>query len=285
MQSEQFELHAQIEQQHWWFVARRRIMRAVVQHAVKPDGQSTIVDIGCGTGANLAELADGYRCVGIDTSAEAIELAVRRFPNVRFLCGQAPGDLGDVVEAARLYLLMDVLEHVPDDFELLSELLAAAEPGSYFLITVPAHLALWSPHDEAFGHYRRYDSQRLMAVWQGLPVSVKLCSYYNARLYPLVRSIRAVNRLLRRSSGAAGTDFNLPVPAVNQFLVRTFAGEARTLLDVLEGKRQQGYRTGVSLIALLQREAGEIKVRRRPDFIAADLYAPRSQALATAAAV
>ncbi len=64
--------------------------------------------------------------MGIDTSPEAIELAARRFPNVQFLCGQAPDDLGEIVEDARLFLLMDVMEHVPDDFELLSQLLAAA---------------------------------------------------------------------------------------------------------------------------------------------------------------
>jgi SAM-dependent methyltransferase len=277
MQSEQFELHARIEQRHWWFVARRRIMRRIVERLFKPDGRTTVVDVGCGTGANIAALADGYRCVGIDTSQEAVDLAARRFPDVQFLCGQAPDDLGDVAESARLFLLMDVLEHVSDDFELLSTLLAAATPGSNFLITVPAHLALWSPHDEAFGHYRRYDLQRLAAVWRGLPVSVRLCSYYNARLYPAVRAVRAVNRLLRRSSGADGTDFNLPAPAVNQFLERTFAGEADTLLNVLEGKRSRGYRTGVSLMAVLQREPGKIKVRGKPDSVAPDVYNPQQR--------
>ena len=93
MQSEQFELHARIEQRHWWFVARRRIMRAIVEEVARPDGRTTVVDVGCGTGANIATLTDGYRCVGIDTSEEAIELATRRFPDVRFVCGIAPDDL------------------------------------------------------------------------------------------------------------------------------------------------------------------------------------------------
>jgi SAM-dependent methyltransferase len=247
---------------------------------LKPDGTATIVDVGCGTGANIAALADGYRCVGIDTSPEAIELAARRFPNVQFLCGLAPQDLGDIVDTARLYLLTDVLEHVSDDFELLSHLLAAAEPNSYFLITVPAHLSLWSPHDVAFGHYRRYDRQRLEAVWDGLPVSVKLCSYYNARLYPVVRAVRAANRLLGRASGAAGTDFRIPATPVNRLLERTFAGESRRLLQMLQGKHICGYRTGVSLIALLERGPGQIKIRQKPDFIPADLYNPQSSRLA-----
>ncbi len=279
MQSAQFELHARIEQRHWWFVARRRIMRTLIEKIARPNGETTIVDVGCGTGANLAALADGYRCVGIDTSSEAIELAARRFPEIQFLCGMAPDDLGEIVEAARVFLLMDVLEHVSDDFELLSSLLAAASPGSQFLITVPAHVALWSPHDEAFGHYRRYDRARLEAVWKGLPVSVKLCSYYNARLYPAVRSVRAINRWLRRSSGAEGTDFQLPAAPINDFLLRTFAGESSTLLDELSGKRKQGYRTGVSLIALVQREPGRIQVRCKPDSLAADIFNPQQRQL------
>jgi hypothetical protein len=156
-------------------------------------------------------------------------------------------------------------------------LLAAATPGTHFLITVPAHLSLWSPHDVAFGHYRRYDRERLMSVWAGLPVNVKLCSYYNARLYPAVRGVRTMNRLLGRSSGASGTDFNLPAAPINEGLTRLFAGEASRLIEVIEGRRQRAYRTGVSLMALIERQSGEIPVRQKPDWIAADVYNPRQR--------
>lgn len=250
-------------------------MRAILEQVARPDGQTTVVDVGCGTGANLATLADGYRCVGIDTSSEAIDLAARRFPDVRFVCGLAPDDLGDAVHEAGIFLVMDVLEHVPDDFELLSSLLAAAKPGARFLITVPAHAGLWSPHDVAFGHYRRYDRERLLSVWSGLPVNVKLCSYYNSRLYPVVRGVRAMNRLLGRSSGASGTDFNLPAAPINDGLTRLFAGESRRLIDVIHGRRPSGYCTGVSLIALIERREGEIVPRKKPDWVAADVYNPR----------
>jgi SAM-dependent methyltransferase len=96
MQSQQFQLHSQIEERHWWFVARRRILRELVKSVAGPNfnvrqpphpgplprgegDRKIVVDIGCGTGANLAAFADEYRCVGIDTSAEAIELARARF--------------------------------------------------------------------------------------------------------------------------------------------------------------------------------------------------------------
>src|SRR6202035_1680768 len=125
MQSAQFQLHAEIEQRHWWFIARRRILRAMVERLVPPSPTATVIDVGCGTGANLAALADDYRCVGIDTSAEAIELARRRFPQVQFLTGFAPADVpAETLAAARLVLMTDVLEHVPDDYALLSNMLA-----------------------------------------------------------------------------------------------------------------------------------------------------------------
>ncbi len=116
MQTAQFQLHADIEGRHWWFVGRRQIMSRLVAELLPPSPETVIIDVGCGTGANIAALADRYACVGIDTSAEAIELARQRFPQVHFLAGLAPDDLGDLARQARLILLMDVLEHISDDF-------------------------------------------------------------------------------------------------------------------------------------------------------------------------
>jgi SAM-dependent methyltransferase len=270
MHSEQFLLHADIEERHWWFVGRRRIMRRLVMQVLPPARDAIVVDVGCGTGANVASLADAYDCVGIDTSAEAISLARRRFPNVRFLAGTAPGDLGELAGQARLFLLMDVLEHVEDDFAMLSGLLAAASPGACFLITVPADEALWSEHDESFGHYRRYDRHRLERLWADLPVTPLLASYYNTRMYPLIRLIRARNRRRGHAAGRAGTDFWMPRRPVNRLLEAALAGEARSLLGQLTGRRSGGYSYGASLVALLRREPGPIAVRRKPDDLRPD---------------
>ena len=225
MQTAQFQLHAEIEQRHWWFVARRRIVRKLIGSVLPPNPETTLIDVGCGTGANLAALADDYRCVGIDTSAEAIELARRRFLRVTFLDGFAPRDVpAEILKDARLVLMTDVLEHVPDDYALLSELLAAVQPGTYFLLTVPADPALWSPHDESFGHYRRYRLTDFQSLWAGLPVDTHMVSYFNARLRPVIKSVRWWNRFRRQSAGAAGTDFSLPSGPVNRLLSAVFGG-------------------------------------------------------------
>lgn len=266
MQKAQFDLHDTVERSHWWFVARRAIIRSIVEEVLPTRSGKKIVDIGCGTGGNLADLAADYDCLGIDTSEDAIRLARQRFPQMRFICGRAPADLGDAAATADLFLLMDVLEHVPDDFLLFSELLAAARPGAQFLVTVPADMALWSPHDEAFGHYRRYDRTRLSAIWKGLPVRVRLLSHFNSRLYPLVRMIRYRNRQRHSTAGAAGTDFNMPSRSVNWLLRSIFQAEQKRLLGALQGR--EGYRRGVSLLALVQRQVGEIDPRTIPQELA-----------------
>lgn len=278
MQSEQFLLHSQIEQSHWWFTARRRVMHDLVMRLMPP-GRNTVVDVGCGTGANLAALAGDFRCLGIDASCEAIDLARRKHPDVQFVHGFAPDDLGEAYAQAGVVLLMDVLEHVKDDFALFSQLFAAAQPGTRFLITVPADLRLWSQHDESFGHYRRYDDNRLARVWQDLSAMVMVQTYFNARLYPLVRLIRGVNRWRGQASGSCGTDFRIPRGPVNRCLESVFAGESRAVTKMID-RRRRPYRRGVSLLAVVERLPGSSPLRSKPDDLAADHFDPAAASTA-----
>ena len=272
MQQAQYALHARVEDRHWWFTGRRRIARALVERLCPPGAGHSVLDIGCGTGANLAALADGWRCRGIDASEQAVGLARQRFPALEFACEVDPLARADWIGAADVVLLMDVLEHVEDDFLLLSRVLSALRADAQVLITVPADPRLWSRHDESFGHFRRYETERLRATWSGLAVSERLLCAFNARLLPLIRAVRGVNRRLGRTAGRAGTDFHLPLAPLNRWLERLFAGEARTLLGALEGR--EGYRAGASLIALLRRESGPIAPRTRPEGLAPDLRGP-----------
>ncbi|HEX3996985.1 MAG TPA: class I SAM-dependent methyltransferase [Pirellulales bacterium] len=288
MLSAQFQLHAEIEQRHWWFVARRRILQALVGKLIPPSPLSaspaTVIDVGCGTGANLAALAEDYRCVGIDTSADAIRLARQRFPNTHFIQGRAPDDLGHLIDDAGVLLMMDVLEHVGDDFSLFSSVAAALPPGAFFLITVPADLRLWTGHDESFGHYRRYDARRLAKVWEGLPIEPILLSHFNSRLYPLIRGVRAMNRWRGpdRVAGKSGTDFAIPIAPVNRMLENIFAGEARAMCRAIATGRS-AYRHGVSLMAILRRKPGQIDIREKPDSLAPDYFDPAARALSATA--
>ena len=250
-----FQIHDDVEMRHWWFRARRKILRDLIRLVLPDAAEAVVVDVGCGTGGNLAELADEYRCIGIDPSAEAIGLARRRHRRVNFLKGTAPDGLGALATRADMFLLNDVLEHVEDDRALLAALVDAASPRTWFLITVPADPALWGRHDEIHAHYRRYTQQRLEEAWDGLPVEPLLVSHFNARLYPAIRAARGMQRVWGTSLGPHETDLALPPRWANGWLERIFAGESRVLCDLLLGKRSRGYSRGVSLIALLRKTA------------------------------
>ncbi len=249
-----FDVVADIDLHHWWFAARRSIMREVLACVVPPGRGSLVVDVGCGPGANIASLAGAYECVGIDTSDDAIRLARDRFDEVKFICGTAPEDLGELAGRADAYLLMDVLEHVPDDAAMLGSIVPVVKPGGVLLLTVPADMRLWSRHDESLGHYRRYDPASLRKVWEGMPVTEVMVSHFNTRLYPGVRAVRVFGKLSGRSWGKANTDMHRPGRLGNRLLQRLFAGESRRLVELARQQRTTGYGYGVSLMAVLRKE-------------------------------
>jgi SAM-dependent methyltransferase len=270
-----FELQASLEESHWWFLGRRAILRALLAAILPPHSGGTVIDVGCGTGGNIGALTDGYRCVGLEPAPAALAIARKRFPSVHFVPGGDPALVATYATPRSVFLLTDVLEHVPDDFLLFSELLAVMPAGAHLLLTVPANPALWSPHDLALAHYRRYDVARLRRVWSDLPVRVCLLTPFNSRLYPLVRVRRAFAGLTRAASGRRGTDLSLPPARLNRLLTKLFTSERVALLRALqEGKAP--FRKGVSLLALLERQAGPVAPRSRPSGVPPDSHDPRA---------
>lgn len=249
-----FDVLADVDQHHWWFLGRRAILREVLGGVLPADRKTLVIDVGCGTGANIAALANDYGCIGIDTAPEAIERARSRFAGVEFICGRAPDDLGDAVSRAGAVLLMDVLEHVEDDRAVFEPLVRAMQPGALLVLTVPADMRLWSRHDEGLMHFRRYDEAMLRTLWRDLPLQTVAVTHFCSRLYPLARISRTLGRMRDRLlPRPRAWDMRLPARPINAILQRTFAGEARTLRDLATGRRDRGYSRGVALLAILRR--------------------------------
>lgn len=254
MDEAQFAAHAAHEDRHWWFVARRRILLDIITQLLGTEKDPLVVDVGCGTGGTVAALTGRFRTVGVDPSASAIELARSKYPECEFLEGRAPDVLAGRIADVRAVVMSDVLEHVEDDSGLLGDIVERCAPGTWFVLTVPADMTLWSTHDEVLGHYRRYDPDLFAALWQSLPVSCHLLAPLNTRLEPLVRLVRRMRPPGFRS-GAAGTDLAMPSAPMNYLLYRVFAGERRGLLRTLKAGSRTVHGSGVSLIAVLRREA------------------------------
>jgi SAM-dependent methyltransferase len=249
-----FDVVADVDQRHWWFLARRRIVRDVLTSLLPPDANTIIIDVGCGAGANIAALAGEYRCIGIDTASDAIDIARKRFPQVEFMCGRAPDDLGATAGDASAMLLMDVLEHVENDRAAFEPLVKALRPGAFMLVTVPADMRLWSRHDEGLLHFRRYDEAMFRTLWRGLPVETLAVTHFCSRLYPVARVGRTLGRWRDRMLPAS-REWNMRVPPgpVNALMERAFEGESRMVCDLVRGRRHAGYSRGVSLLAVLRR--------------------------------
>jgi SAM-dependent methyltransferase len=254
VQESLFSAHRDLESRHWWFRGRRRAIRLLGSQLLPPGG--VVVDVGCGTGADIAAFPPEYARHGIDVSESAITLARAAHPGVAFEVGAVPTAGQEAVARADLVLLCDVLEHVPDDGALLGALTAWMKPGAHLLLTVPSDPSLWSPHDEVYGHHRRYTRERLASAWAECPVDVRLLAPFNRRLYPLARLARSVSARLGRGCGREGSDLTLPWAPVNAALERIFAGEAVGLAAVLHAGRREPAGRGVSLLAVLRRIDG-----------------------------
>jgi SAM-dependent methyltransferase len=151
-----------VDEHHWWYRGRRRVIRAELDRLPLP-AAPRILDAGCGSGRTLVELA-GYGGVlsGIELNTDAAQLARDR--------GLGEVRVGRLEELPwedavfDLITCLDVIEHVPDDVVALGELRRVARPGGWLLVTVPAYQALWSRHDEANHHFRRYSRSMLRAA-------------------------------------------------------------------------------------------------------------------------
>jgi SAM-dependent methyltransferase len=246
-----------VEDVHWWFVGRRRILLQVLDRYLGHNGshERRILDVGCGTGTMLTYLAAFGRAEGVDIDEEAIGYCRERgLENVRL--GEAdklPFDDGtfDLVTA------LDVVEHLDDDGSALREMRRVLRQGGLLLVTVPAHMFLWGDQDEVNMHRRRYAPAELRERLLSNGFEVLRLSHMNALLFPPI----ALARLLRRAEHRLRpgipheSDFRYPAPPpVNFMLSHLFAAEGPIL-------RRVDIPIGVSILALAQKDRAEPRVR------------------------
>jgi 2-polyprenyl-3-methyl-5-hydroxy-6-metoxy-1,4-benzoquinol methylase len=263
----QFDVHTALEEKHWWFTSRRSLILEILSALIPNNG--SVVDVGCGTGANTAEVSKKYTCMGIDPIPEAIASAKSRFPGVTFRTGLAPKDCPEM-QSADAVLLLDVLEHIEDDFYFVSELLSQMKPGAYLLMMAPADINLWSTHDHGFDHFRRYSVARFRMLWKDLHVQEALVTHWNTTLYWPIRVVRQVMRSIGVTIGSANTDLHLPAKPINTLLHQIVSRENIKILRALK-KSKKGYQHGVSIMSIIQKTKDPVAPRKRPSTLAADL--------------
>jgi SAM-dependent methyltransferase len=228
-----------IEERHWWFRGRRAVVHALFEHVRTERDGAMFLDVGCGSGRNLEEFANG-RGIGTEFAPDAVEVARKRGIDCRQADAQAlPFGDGEF----QIVTAFDVIEHVPDDRAAFAEAHRVAAPGASMVVTVPAYQWLWSQHDETHGHQRRYTRGRLVAAAQSAGWHTRFATYFNTLLLPPIAVVRA----FRRGEGAAATDYSLTGERLGDALTLPMRAEAQLI------RRGVRLPAGVSVGAVFER--------------------------------
>lgn len=201
---------------HWYYRAKRSALLAATRNVPA----THVLDIGAGSGyfsRALIRAGRTQRATCVDLGYPGDSDALESGAPISFRTDITRSD-------ADLVLMMDVIEHVPDDVALVRDYAAKVAPGTHVLVTVPAFMWLWSGHDVFLEHYRRYTLIGIEAVLRKAGLEIVAGHYFYGGVLPMVAAVRAVRRLTRAGQAPASDMGRLPAPA-NALLAGLCAAE------------------------------------------------------------
>jgi SAM-dependent methyltransferase len=234
----------QVEDWHWWFVSRRRMASALLEQWLEPGPNDQVLDVGCGTGGNLAALARWGQVRGLDLSPLPLNFA--RCRALAQLAQASALTLPYPDETFNLVTAFDILYHqwITDDDRAIYEIYRVLKPGGWLLVTDSAMPMLWSTHDEIYYARERYTLHKMRAKLSAVGFLPRRCSYTNFFLLPTA----VVVRLMMRRFSLAGEMELQPLPKwLNCILLNIRELEVRWL------RRNMTFPAGSSLICLAQK--------------------------------
>ena len=197
MKEPEYERMYRLEDSYWWFVGRHRLVEALLYARYGAPGSRsgssglTFLDVGCGTGAMSVRLARWGRVVSADFSPLALQFSRRR--GLGPLVGADAMRLPFASGSFDAVVTMDVLEHLPDDCAAIAEFFRVLKPGGRVFATIPAYGHLWSEHDVALMHFRRYQRAELRERFTAAGFRIEKLSHTMSALYPVVALQRRLN--------------------------------------------------------------------------------------------
>jgi SAM-dependent methyltransferase len=238
-------LSHEVEDRHWWYRGRRRIIGEILRSVALP-ADARILDAGCGSGRNMVELARYGAVTGVELAPASVEVARRRGVG-EVVAGSLSEPLPFEHASFDLAVSFDVIEHLDDDRAALAELRRVVRPHGRLLVTVPAYPWLWSSHDEINHHRRRYTRPALLAVARSAGWEPERTTHFNALLLPAAIAHRSLGRLRAGRQNEPTSDLERTPPWLNGVLERPLHAEARV---IARGRRIPA---GLSLLALFRR--------------------------------
>jgi SAM-dependent methyltransferase len=219
---------AELDQHHWWYRARREVLAALIGRTVTLPKRARILEIGCGTGHNLAMLSQFGQVDALELDDEAREIAEKRLGR-SVMSAPLPELAGVPDRTYDLIAALDVIEHIDDDRAAVASIVAKLKPGGKLVMTVPAHPWMWSGHDVMSHHKRRYSKATLRELIDSSPLHVEKLGYFNSLLFPLA----VVQRVAMKVSRTKGAGLGIPPAPVNAALERAFTSERHLIGKVV----------------------------------------------------
>jgi len=245
MDAEAYKEMIELQEEHWWFVARRDVIQSFIKIQMPQGSQSKVLEIGCGVGGNIGLLSQSGHYRGIDMHKPAIDYCSEKYPQFEFQCTRVE-DIPQEFSSNKfdsIYLL-DVLEHIDDQVAILKSTQNYLTQSGKILLTVPAFKFLWSPHDEFVHHVRRYTKADLKKVLEDSGYKVERISYFNSILFPLALIQRLGMRMLNKK---LNTHLSTPPTIVNWPFKVIFTQEAWILKRI-------NLPVGLSIIAVVSQK-------------------------------
>lgn len=225
-----------VEQRHWWFCARRKILADQIEQLALPI-HARLLEVGCGTGGNLDMLSRFGKVVAVEPD-KAARLWAHQQSGLEILSGFLPHHLPEAAYDADLAVALDVIEHVDDDHAAVAAIGRCLKPSGRILATVPAYQWMWSGHDVAHHHKRRYRRQAFTQLFKDAGLTIRKSTYFNTFLFPPIAAARLLGLVV---DGEA-----VPSAPLNGVLQGIFGAE-RLLL------RRGSLPFGVSILVIAER--------------------------------
>ncbi len=242
MKDNAIELLASIEDEHWWNKGRRKILCSFIK-TIQNQNNIKILDIGCGPGGTSIAFKIFGDVMGTDFSVTALKIALKRGLHV-IQCTLTKIPIKD--ESFDLITTLDVIEHIEEEQQVLNEIKRMLKSDGYVLITVPAFQFLWSEHDVAVSHVRRYDIPLLQKSLHRAGFTIVRISYFVSFVFPFV----VVYRLLTRS----GIKKTNPKPNMQKFpkIFNDILEKVMQVEDMI--LKKHNFPFGVSIICLAKKK-------------------------------
>ncbi|MBI5035211.1 MAG: class I SAM-dependent methyltransferase [Chloroflexi bacterium] len=225
MRPDEYRVMFEIENAYWWYRGLRTLLKSLLKHHVRLDSRhALILDAGCGTGANLKMLQDYGRAIGIDLSPDALRFCHRRGIAPDHAFAASVTDLPFVQKTFDLAVSFDVICNIPDDVNAFAQVARVLKPGGYFIVQLPAYQWLWSMHDVAVGHQRRYSARDTRAKLVQAGFQVERVLHTNALLLPFAIVGRMHRRRILEHGSAIESDLQVELPRLLNAILSVIYG-------------------------------------------------------------